>query len=101
MTAEARQAAPLPHGTARASRKFLAADGVSDLELLEMERWIRAEAEFAAEFLFQLDEHRFVLGAQAIQHLGMNEDAELRLLVFALLAQFAEKFGNFSLDFHR
>src|ERR1017187_5037480 len=101
MRVEARPAVPLRHDSATASRKFLATDGVGDFELLEMERGGGPEAEFAAELLFQLDEHPFVLGAETVEHLGMNEDAELRLLVFALFAQLAEKFGNFSLDFHR
>src|SRR5438045_3907900 len=74
--AEARQAAPLPHDSARASRKFLAADRVGNFELLEMEGWVGAKTEFAAELLFQLDEHRFVLGAETVEHLGVDEDAE-------------------------
>src|SRR5882724_8420827 len=101
MTAEARQAAPPLHNAATASRKILTADGIGDLELLEMECRVGPETEFAAEFLFQLDKHRFVLGAETVEHLGVNEDAELRLLVFTLLAELAEEFGDFSLDFHR
>jgi len=48
----------------------------------------------AAELLLQLDQHGFVLGAQTVEHLGMNVDSELRLLVPALFAQLAEKFGD-------
>src|SRR6266404_4977350 len=101
MTPEARQAMPLARDSATASRKFLTADGVGNLELLEMECRIGAETEFTAELLFQLNEYRFVLGAEPVEHLGMNEDAELRLLVFTLLAQLAEQFGNLALNFNR
>ena len=59
------------------------------------------EAEFAAELLLQLDQHGFVLSAETVEHLGVNEDAELRLLVFALFPQFAEKLGNLALNFDR
>src|SRR5579859_391411 len=80
-------------------RQLLTADGVGNFELLEMECRVGAEAELPAEFLFQFDKDRFILGSQTIQHFGMNEDAELWLLVAALFAKFAQEFRDLALDF--
>src|ERR1041384_1029412 len=80
------------------STEFLAAKRVGDLELFEVESRVGAKTEFAGKLLFQFDEQRFVFGAQAVENFGVDVDAQVRLVVPALLFEFAQDFADLALD---
>ena len=70
--------APPGRSGADAGEFFVVLD-VDDLELFGVHAGIGAEGQFAEVTFLHLDEMFLVLGAQAFEHGGMDDDAELEI----------------------